>query len=433
MLKNHLFYRNFDWNCFCKYLLMIVMIIGCLYLNNIDSFATEVDSTSETVESTVENTEVSTENESVEVESTEAGSTTEFKSSVDQARDDALSASRKKQHAQKILNKLKSAKDNLELYIIELDKSLNELSIEKNHLEKNQKELSMSIKETKKSLALAQKAQSAQYEAMKQRIQMVYESGNQQYMDVLLSATSMTDILNKTEYAYQVSMYDYNILKELKVAKEQVANLKMKLEKDLETNEVLQKELKEQTETIEIILAEKHQQVSEYQASIEGQQAEIDKYTRAKAEAEAIIAAAEQTASSSGPYTGGAFVWPVPSCMQISSPYGERVSPVPGASSFHRGIDIPCSVGASIVAAANGTVIVATHNYAEGNYIVLDHGGGVCTVYMHNSSLLVSVGQTVKAGEGIALGGSSGISSGPHCHFGVRVNGSYVDPMGYLQ
>jgi murein DD-endopeptidase MepM/ murein hydrolase activator NlpD len=242
-------------------------------------------------------------------------------------------------------------------------------------------------------------------------------------------------MLNKTEYISQVSLYDYNILKELKSAREQVANLKQKLDKDLESNEAMQKEVNSQKETMETLVEEKSKQLSEYETTIAGQQAEVDKYAQAQAEAEAIIAAAEQAASTSATstYTGGIFTWPAPGNYTITSYFGNRTSPTAGASTNHKGLDIACSTGDNIVAAASGTVIVATYNYAEGNYICIDHGGGVVTVYMHNSQLYVSVGEAVTAGQTIAAAGSTGYSTGPHCHFGVRVDGTYVDPLGYLQ
>ena len=354
---------------------------------------------------------------------------------VNKAREDAKEASQNKKRAQEILDNLETAKSNIEFYIIELDKSLNELQIEISHLEQNQKELQESIEETQKNLELAKGAQEDQYEAMKQRIQMVYESGNKGYLDVLLTATSMTDIINKTEYVSQVSLYDYNILKKLKTAKEQVANLKMKLDKDLATNEALQKEVNEQKETMETLVKEKSAQVEEYTRSIEGQKAEVSRYAQAEAEAEAIIAQAEMNASSSATsvYTGGIFTWPVPGYYGITSYFGNRSSPTAGATSNHKGIDIACDSGVSVVAASSGTVIVAAYNYAEGNYVCIDHGGGVVTLYMHNSSLMVSAGDTVVAGQQIAAAGSTGVSTGPHCHFGVRVDGNYVDPLVYLQ
>lgn len=400
--------------------LAAALLAGSIYTCDITGYATAGDTTTETT------------TEGTESDSTDNGTAD---ASVDKAREDAKEAASKKKEAQEILDNLKAAKSSIEDYIIQLDKSLNELQIEISHLEQNQKELQESIEETKKNLELAQSAQEEQYEAMKQRIQMVYESGNKRYLDVLLTATSMTDMINKTEYVSQVSLYDYNILKELKTAKEQVANLKLKLDKDLASNQALQKEVNEQKEAMEALVDEKSAQIAQYETSIEGQQAEVDKYAQAEAEAEAIIAAAEQNASNSSTssYTGGIFTWPVPGYNQITSYFGNRTAPTAGASSYHKGIDIACDTGASVVAAASGTVIVATYNYAEGNYICIDHGGGVVTVYMHNSSLLVSVGETVSAGQQIAAAGSTGYSTGPHCHFGVRVNGTYVDPLGYLQ
>lgn len=368
---------------------------------------------------------------------TEAGTTDNgvTDASVSKAKEDAAEAKKNKKAAQEILDNLQNAKKNIQDYITQLDKELNQIEIEISHLEQNQKELQESIKETKKQLKAAEEAQEKQYMAMMERIQMVYESGNKRYLDILLTASSMTDMLNKTEYISQVSLYDHNVLEELKAAKEQVANIKQKLEKDLENNKTMQEEVSRQKETREILVQEKSAQVALYDKSIAGQKEEVAKYMKAEAEAEAIIAAAENNASNSSTstYTGGIFTWPVPSSNRITSYFGGRDAPVAGASTYHKGIDIACNMGDPIVAASDGTVIVSTYNYAEGNYICIDHGGGVVTLYMHNSQLLVSVGETVTAGQTIAAAGSTGYSSGPHCHFGVRIDGVYMDPLGYLQ
>lgn len=368
---------------------------------------------------------------------TEAGTTDNgvTDASVSKAKEDAAEAKKNKKAAQEILDNLQNAKKSIQDYITQLDKELNQIEIEISHLEQNQKELQESIKETKKQLKAAQEAQEKQYMAMMERIQMVYESGNKRYLDVLLTASSMTDMLNKTEYISQVSLYDHNVLEELKAAKEQVANIKQKLEKDLENNKTMQEEVSRQKETREILVQEKSAQVALYDKSIAGQKEEVAKYMKAEAEAEAIIAAAENNASNSSTstYTGGIFTWPVPSSNRITSYFGGRDAPVAGASTYHKGIDIACNMGDPIVAASDGTVIVSTYNYAEGNYICIDHGGGVVTLYMHNSQLLVSVGETVTAGQTIAAAGSTGYSNGPHCHFGVRIDGVYMDPLGYLQ
>lgn len=424
--RNHtieLFAKNRRWKTLLSYVLVFTMFVGCISANGFVSYATAGDTT----ESTTEATEASTENTATDSGTADA--------SVDKARQDANEAEQKKNAAQEILDELESAKNSIEDYIVQLDIELTELQVEISRLERSQKQLEESIKETQKNLELAKKAQNEQYDAMKQRIQMVYESGNKGYLDVLLTATSMTDMLNKTEYVSQVSLYDYNILKRLKSAKEQVANMKQKLDKDLEANATLQAEVNEQKATMEALVEEKSAQVAEYEESISIQEEEVAKYAAAQAEAEAIIAAAEAAASSSATstYTGGVFLWPAPGNNTITSYFGSRNAPTPGASSDHKGIDIACNTGDSIIAAAAGTVIVSTYNYAEGNYICIDHGGGVVTVYMHNSALLVSVGETVVAGQQIAQAGSTGYSTGPHLHFGVRVDGTYVDPLAYLQ
>ena len=131
--------------------------------------------------------------------------------------------------------------------------------------------------------------------------------------------------------------------------------------------------------------------------------------------------------------SSGGFRWPVPSSSRITCTFGYRNAPTTGASTYHQGIDIGASTGANIVAAKGGTVVTASYNVAAGNYIMISHGNGVYTVYMHCSRLLVSVGQSVNQGDVIALVGSTGVSTGPHLHFGVNVNGSYVNPMNYVQ
>lgn len=359
--------------------------------------------------------------------------------SVEQARKDKADAEAKRDEAQKGLDILEDIKSGIQSAIVDLDMSITKMQAKITELEMDQKELEDSIQQTQADLETAKAAEEKQYEMMKQRIQMVYESGNKSYLDVLLKASSMTDVMNKMEYTSQVSLYDYNMLTELKDTRAQVAAMEQKLETDLAANESLQAEVTSEKENMEDLVDEKTAEVEKYNASIATQQEEVDKYNQAVAEAESIIAAAEQSAlannttTSATTYTGGAFTWPVPGCYSISSYFGARTSPTAGASSNHKGIDIPCGSGTPVVAAASGTVIVATYNYAEGNYVAIDHGGGVVTLYMHNSSLAVSAGQSVTAGQTIAYAGSTGVSTGPHCHFGVRVNGGYVDPLSYLQ
>ncbi|MBQ2633473.1 MAG: peptidoglycan DD-metalloendopeptidase family protein [Oscillospiraceae bacterium] len=135
--------------------------------------------------------------------------------------------------------------------------------------------------------------------------------------------------------------------------------------------------------------------------------------------------------SSGGSY--GYFTWPVPASSYITSRFGYRIHPILGTSKYHAGVDIAASYGTAINAAAGGTVQVSTYNSSYGNYCVIYHSNGTTTLYAHmNSRPIVSVGQTVYAGQQIGYVGSTGLSNGPHCHFEVRVNGANVNPLSYF-
>jgi murein DD-endopeptidase MepM/ murein hydrolase activator NlpD len=150
-------------------------------------------------------------------------------------------------------------------------------------------------------------------------------------------------------------------------------------------------------------------------------------------EAEAAANAAQSSnVNITTTYDGGTFSWPCPSSTTISSEYGNRMHPVLGVYKFHNGIDIAASTGSAIVAAYKGTVVGAGYNSSMGNYVMIDHGDGLYTIYMHASALYVSTGQNVAKGDTIAAVGSTGRSTGPHLHFGVRLNGSYVNPHSYV-
>ena len=129
---------------------------------------------------------------------------------------------------------------------------------------------------------------------------------------------------------------------------------------------------------------------------------------------------------------GVKFIWPIPDSTRITSRFGPRKAPVAGASNYHKGVDVGAPKGTPIIAAAGGTVVISTYHYSAGNYVMINHGNGVYTVYMHASKLLVEVGDKVKQGEKIALVGTTGYSTGNHLHFGVRINGTYYDPLNYV-
>ena len=183
------------------------------------------------------------------------------------------------------------------------------------------------------------------------------------------------------------------------------------------------------------VLKEKQEESQRLVDSIKADIASFEKALKAQEAAEA--AAREEirrlTQGSSGTYSGGTFAWPSVSTY-ITSPYGTRVHPVTGKVKTHTGIDIGAGMGTNIFAAADGTVLISGWNTGGyGNYVVIDHGGGLTTLYAHCSSLLVSAGQKVTRGQVIAKCGSTGMSTGPHLHFEVLKNGAHTDPYAYLR
>ena len=232
-------------------------------------------------------------------------------------------------------------------------------------------------------------------------------------------------------------------------------NLKQLMEYDNELLETV-KQQKQEIETTKQILADKKEQVitdkqtqqkkaqvlsntkktREYYLSKltdeERQlQTKIDEYNLQVAEIEAEIKMLALNSISSD-YIGGAMLWPVPGYTRLTSLYGMRVHPITGAYKLHTGIDISAPLGTSFIAAANGIVTKATYNTAYGNMVIIDHGGGVQTLYAHGDEILVQLGQTVSAGTEVLKVGSTGYSTGPHAHFEIRINGQTVNPLNYL-
>ncbi len=268
-----------------------------------------------------------------------------------------------------------------------------------------------------------------QYEAYKTRVRVMYENGSTGYLDILFSSENIGDFFDRLEIVKQITAYDSNMSKKLKEKKEEIQTKKEEIEK-------LQQELIDSKEVIEDKKSVLDSKMAERDAmiqKIEGNVAELEKQLEAIEAEEARVRS--QLAKLSGdpePYAGGTMSWPTPSCKYITSYYGWRLHPVLGYEKLHTGIDIGASNGAKIIAANSGTVITATYNNAYGNYVVINHGGGVCTLYAHQSTIAVSVGQYVNEGDVIGYVGSTGYSTGPHLHFEVIINGATTDPLGYI-
>ena len=339
---------------------------------------------------------------------------------------------------------LEKEKKNLSNYVKELDTQLTEMEaqIEQFNTEIEAKKAEIAVAE--EELQDAIETENTQYEAMKKRIQFMYEQGEANYLAMLFSAENFSDMLNKADYIEQLSAYDRQKLDEyvaitnyVRLCKSELELQKMVLDAQKEAIEVRQSE-------IETLIAAKRVTIEEYQTNIATQQAAIDEYEEdlkfqneliSQLESE-VLAAKKEILLENGisvSYNGEKMTWPCPSYTRISSEYGWRIHPTLGVNKYHNGVDMAAPKGTNILAAFSGEVVAATYNSTMGNYVLMNHGNGYYTIYMHASKLCVSPGDIIIEGEKIAEVGSTGRSTGPHLHFGVRKNGEYVNPMDYLK
>lgn len=388
----------------------------------------------------------------------------ETKEDVEQQKEEAQQA---QEEANANAEKYQKKVDKLTAAVNELDKQATDISTQIVEKKQQAEDLQNEIDETQTKLAEAQVSEDNQYEAMKKRIQYLYEEGDVAYIDALMSSASFEDSLNKSEYVDQLSTYDQKQLNKLVKTKNDIAEYQQTLKDDLADVEKVKADLETKQADLDDVISQKNAEINKYSDDVEMQKALAAEYAKQESELDdklAELARQEQQrleeerkqreaeqqqqdnnggsdnlgsdSDNSGSNNGGSttgsgqFIWPVSG--PITDYFGPRESPTAGASSNHMGIDIGCSYGVPIAAADAGVVTVAEWGESGGNYVMIDHGNGFVTMYLHNSSLAVSVGDVVSQGQTIAYAGSTGYSTGTHCHFSVFLNGSYVNPLDYL-
>ena len=367
---------------------------------------------------------------------------TSLEGELSDAKGEQSELEKERKSAQKTLDKLETKKGQLQDYIKEIDADLNNRQKEITALSNDLAEKEDEIAQTEAQLQEAIEKSERQYAAMKERIKFVYENGNQSYIELILKAKSFSDFLNRAELVSQVYEYDKNMLLSYEELQKTIAATKEQLEADRKSIETMQANAEYEKKQLQIVADAKEAQMKQYETDIEGMEEKIKEYDREIKEQNAIIKQLEeqvkkqkaaQAGAAAPKYTGGKFTWPCPSSTRITDEFGMRMHPTLHVMKMHDGIDIGAAYGSDIVAAYEGTVVAAAYNSSMGNYVMIDHGGELYTIYMHCSSLNTSVGAKVKAGQSIAKVGSTGRSTGNHLHFGVRLNGSYVSPWNYLK
>ncbi len=342
----------------------------------------------------------------------------EAKKKTEQAKKQSEDAEKKKEQARaeykSIDNQISATEDEIVLMENQVENTKNDIVLKEEELKKAEEEY-------------------IEYEELfLKRAMVMYENSEIKYLEILFGASDFGDFLTKLEMISQLMSYDRDVLKQLDNTKKKIESGKKELENILVRQEENIKSLENRKVSLDETLAKKQELLDAAQKDAEKYKAI---YEEAEAAEEALIKQ-NQAALSYGAnpvqYTGGKFAWPVPGVTRISSKYGYRIHPIYKVKKFHAGIDIGAGYGINIVASADGVVTLATTNGGYGKCIIINHGSGLSTLYGHCSTLLVSKGEKVTRGQVIAKVGSTGLSTGPHLHYEVRVNGSTTDPMAYV-
>lgn len=321
----------------------------------------------------------------------------------------------------------------------ELSSQLNVIIADMKKTEEDLTTKRLEIQVAEEELDAAKIQENEQYSAMKLRIKYLYENGNEGYIEILCESKDLTDLINKAEYVSTVSQYDRDLLTEFQETVKQVEEKEAALKEEETKLQELQTQLIAQQGEVEVLLANKNIQIANLEAAIGKNAQELQgliaqAQEAAKRQQEAASSSSHSSSSAGGSVVSGSGVLshPCPGYSRISSTFGPRKAPTAGASTFHGGIDFAASTGTPIYAAQAGTVTTSVYSSSAGNYVVINHGNGMQTVYMHMNARYVAEGQQVAKGQNIGAVGSTGVSTGPHLHFEVKVNGSKVNPASYL-
>ncbi|MCR4719833.1 MAG: peptidoglycan DD-metalloendopeptidase family protein [Firmicutes bacterium] len=356
-----------------------------------------------------------------------AKSVNDLKSELAESQKKTQETKKQIQNKQVEKNSQKAQKDSLDIEIAGLQSDIDKIQsvIDEKNAEINEKNNEIQLLDTELK---------ATDKRLKKRMKVIYESGTESYLELILKSTGISDLFTRIAVVESILKHDNSIMD----------NYRAQIDEINAAKEIVENEKKEQVEAQDILEAKQNQIKSkqvEKQKIIDALSKDINELKKQEAAQEkaekelqnqinsALKSSTQQTVKYSG---NGKFGFPLTSYTRISSTYGYRIHPITGTKKLHTGIDYAAPYGTSILAAEDGVVLTAGWNSGYGYCVTINHGGGYVTLYGHCSSLLVSAGQSVKRGQTIAKVGSTGNSTGNHLHFEVRINGNTVNPAGYL-
>lgn len=354
------------------------------------------------------------------------------------------------QDAQKQVDELQQQKDSVQAEKNSVEEELKKIATQMEETQKKLDAKQAEITQAEEDLVQAKVEENTQYQSMKIRIKYMYENGNTEFIEVLAESENISDFLNKTEYISQLSTYDRDKLKEFQKTVKAVEEQEAALQAEYQELNTLQTDLVDQQTQAQNLLKEKDVKLADLSSQLGSKMETLQKLVaeekRRQEEAEAAKQQQQQQQQQQNPPAGGGSVVTPPTSGNVSSGSGYFTHPCPGMtyqSSYfgeirefeiggHKGNDYAAPVGTPTYAAAAGRVIIAGYSSSAGNWVVIDHGNGLVTKYMHHSSICVSAGQYVERGQQIGAVGSTGQSTGPHLHFQVEKNGVAVSPDQYF-
>ena len=341
----------------------------------------------------------------------------------------------KREEAERNLEYIKEELSEAVVKIQELDDKIRSAEDEISSMDEELSKLEKNVTDIQEKLDIVEEDYEANKILMEERLVVMYECGDISYLDLLLHSSNLIEFLSNYYIIEEIIRSDNELLENIEREKNQIETNKRQLEEEKAKLKLLRVK-KEQTRIImqnnKTIQQNAIERLSDSEKEL---QQKIQEYKDEEARIENLIQLASRNFVYDGEYTGGLMAWPVAkSGTYITSDYGMREHPIQGVVKSHTGIDIGnAGFGAPVIAAADGIVSMASYYGGYGNCVMINHGNGISTLYGHGQKILVEAGTEVKKGDLIMEVGSTGVSTGPHLHFEVRVNGTIVDPLPFLQ